>query len=84
MNHRSMSRCLSASRLVSLLFAALTASAFSQATFPAPTLTSISPLGGKPNTTVELTLRGTDLDSPQAIMIGDRFIQIKSTANKIE
>ena len=75
-----MSPCHSASRLVSLLFAALTASAFSQATFPAPTLTSIFPLGGKPNTTVELTLSGTDLDSPQAIMIGDRFIQIKSTA----
>ncbi|MCB1275056.1 hypothetical protein [Prosthecobacter sp.] len=54
-------------------------SAFSQATFPSPTLTSIYPLGGKPNSTVELTLRGTDLDGPQAIMIGNRVIGIKST-----
>lgn len=58
---------------------AFATSAFSQATFPTPTLTSIYPLGGKPNSTVELTLRGTDLDGPQAVMIGSRVIGIKST-----
>lgn len=58
---------------------AFTALAFSQATFPAPTLTGISPLGAKASSTIELTLRGTDLDGPQAIMIGNRVIGIKST-----
>ena len=43
---------------------AFAAPAFSQATFPSPTLTSIAPLGGKPGSTVELTLRGTDLPLP--------------------
>ncbi|MFO1485654.1 MAG: hypothetical protein U1F71_19995 [Verrucomicrobiaceae bacterium] len=65
-----------------LQFALLTvfkASAFSQATFPSPALTSISPLGGKPNSTIELTLRGTDLDGPASVLIGDRSIEIKST-----
>lgn len=82
MNHRSMSRCHSPVLNLSVGCAALLAfavSAFSQATFPSPTLTSISPLGAKPNSTLELTLRGTDLDGPQAIMIGDRLIGIKST-----
>ena len=53
-------------------------SAWSQAIFPSPVLTSISPLGGKPGTSVELTLRGTDLDGPKAVMIGDRSIPIYS------
>jgi len=53
-------------------------SAWSQAIFPSPVLTSISPLGGKPGTSVELTLRGTDLDGPKAVMIGDRSIPISS------
>ena len=53
--------------------------AFSQATFPSPVLTSISPLGAKPGTTLELTLRGTDLDGPEAILLGDRSIPVKSS-----
>ncbi len=53
-------------------------SAFSQATFPSPVLTSISPLGGKIGSLVELNLRGTDLDGPVAIMIGGRSISIRS------
>lgn len=57
---------------------AFTTSTFSQATFPSPVLTSLSPLGGKPGTSVELTLRGTDLDGPKAVLIGDRSIPIAS------
>jgi hypothetical protein len=61
--------------LVSLAF---TASAFSQATFPTPVLTGIAPLGSKAGTTVELTLRGTDLDAPTAILLNERSIPVKS------
>lgn len=57
---------------------AFTASAFSQATFPSPVLTSISPLAAKAGSTVELTLRGTDLDGPQALMIGNRSVPVKA------
>lgn len=57
---------------------ALAAPAFSQATFPSPTLTSISPLGGKPGATVEITLRGTDLDGPQSVLLNERAIALKS------
>ncbi|MHB1078586.1 MAG: hypothetical protein ACYC67_04235 [Prosthecobacter sp.] len=58
---------------------ALSAPAFSQATFPTPTLTSISPLGAKPGASIELTLRGTDLEGPQSILLNERAIPIKST-----
>ncbi|OYW77216.1 MAG: hypothetical protein B7Z37_05140 [Verrucomicrobia bacterium 12-59-8] len=57
---------------------AFAAPAFSQATFPSPTLTSISPLGGKPGATVELTLRGSDLERPQSLLLNERVIPIKS------
>ena len=60
---------------VLLVFAS---SAFSQATFPSPTLTSISPLGGKPGATLELTLRGSDLEGPQSVLLNERAIPIKS------
>ena len=53
--------------------------AYSQAAFPSPVLTSITPLGGKPGSTVELSLRGTDLDAPQAVMIGGRQIPITTS-----
>lgn len=53
--------------------------AFSQATFPSPTLTSIFPLGGNPGTTVELTLRGADLDGPQSLLLNEHLIPLKST-----
>lgn len=56
---------------------AFAAPAFSQATFPSPTLTSISPLGGKPGATIELTLRGADLEGPQSVMLNDRLIPLK-------
>lgn len=68
--------------VLSLQFAVLlafAAPAFSQATFPSPTLTSISPLGGKPGATVELSLRGSDLDGPQSVIIGGRSIGISTT-----
>jgi hypothetical protein len=58
-----------------LVFAA---PAFSQATFPSPTLTSISPLGAKPGTTLELALRGSDLEGAQSVLLDERSIPIKS------
>lgn len=61
-----------------LIALALTTSAFSQATFPTPVLTGIAPLGSKAGTTVELTLRGTDLDAPIAILLNERSIPVKS------
>jgi len=82
MNYRVMSRSHSLFSIFHFQFAILLASAapaFPQASFPSPVLTSISPLEGKPNSTIELTLRGTDLDGPQAILIGDRSIGISST-----
>ena len=54
-------------------------SAYSQAAFPSPVLTSITPLGGKPGSTVELSLRGADLDAPQAVLIGGRQIPITAS-----
>jgi len=62
--------------LISLAF---TASAFSQATFPTPALTGIAPLGSKAGTTVELTLRGADLDAPTAVLLNERSIPVKSS-----
>jgi len=76
-----MTRSHSPFSILHFKFAALlafAASAFSQAVFPSPVLTSLSPLGGKPGTSVELTLRGTDLDGPKAVLIGDRSIPIAS------
>ncbi|MDI1313442.1 hypothetical protein [Prosthecobacter sp.] len=57
---------------------AFAAPALSQSTFPSPTLISISPLGGKPGSSVELTLRGADLDGPQSILLNERVIPLKS------
>lgn len=74
MNFRSMP-CRHFTFLISLAF---TASAFSQATFPTPALTGIAPLGSKAGTTVELTLRGTDLDAPIAVLLSERSIPVKS------
>jgi hypothetical protein len=73
-----MSRCHSAFHIVPLILVACAASAFSQATFPTPALTGIAPLGSKAGTTVELTLRGTDLDAPIAILLNERSIPVKS------
>jgi hypothetical protein len=79
MNYRDMTRSHSPFSILHLQFAILltfAATAFSQATFPSPVLTGITPLGGAPGASVELTLRGTDLDGPKAVMIGDRMIPI--------
>ncbi len=59
-----------------LICSPLVSNSYSQAIFPSPVLTSLSPLGGKPGTSVELTLRGTDLDGPKAVLIGDRAVPI--------
>ncbi|MBB5033970.1 hypothetical protein [Prosthecobacter vanneervenii] len=53
--------------------------AFSQATFPSPTLTSISSLGGKPGSTVEITIKGADLEGPQFLLLNEHLIPLKST-----
>ncbi|MDP1591369.1 MAG: hypothetical protein Q8M07_26680 [Prosthecobacter sp.] len=73
-----MSRRHSAFHIVPFILVACAASAFSQATFPTPALTGIAPLGSKAGTTVELTLRGTDLDAPIAILLNERSIPVKS------
>ncbi|MEZ5384471.1 MAG: hypothetical protein R3F13_03030 [Prosthecobacter sp.] len=62
---------------------ALATSAFSQATLPSPSLTSISPLGAKPGAKVELTLRGTDLDAPVAVMLNERSIAVSSPKTNV-
>ncbi len=72
MNYRQISR------IVSALSIWMMSPAFSQATFPTPALTSITPLGAKSGATVELTLRGTDLDAPIAILLNERSIPVKS------
>jgi hypothetical protein len=73
-----MSRCHSAFHIVPFILVASAASVFSQATFPTPALTGIAPLGSKASATVELTLRGTDLDAPIAILLNERSIPVKS------
>ncbi|MGV3662681.1 MAG: hypothetical protein ACO1TE_21030 [Prosthecobacter sp.] len=57
--------------------------AYPQATFPSPTLTSILPLGGKPGTSIQLTLRGGELDDPKAILLNERSIPITSAKGKV-
>lgn len=59
-------------------FLALTAAAFCQITAPSPVLSSISPLGAKPGTQIQLTLRGTDLDAPLAILLGQHRLPIST------
>ena len=66
-----------------LVVMALATAAFSQATFPTPTLTSLTPLGSKSNTQIELTLRGADLDAPIAILLNERSIPVKSAQPNI-
>ncbi|MCB1207969.1 MAG: hypothetical protein KDK97_01520 [Verrucomicrobiales bacterium] len=64
---------------------ATAASAFAQATFPSPTLTSIYPLGGKSGTTVELSLKGTDLEGPRTLLFSpapSKPIGIKTDGTK--
>lgn len=60
------------------LLLAFSAPAFSQATFPSPTLTSVAPLGAKAGATLELSLRGTDLEGPQSVLLNERTIPLKS------
>jgi len=82
MNTRAMPRPNLHSTFCCLQFALILATAttaFSQATFPTPSLTGISPLGSKAGTALELTLRGTDLDAPTAILLNERSIPAKST-----
>ncbi|MFN0079361.1 MAG: hypothetical protein ACKVY0_23090 [Prosthecobacter sp.] len=82
MNTRAMHHRHSPFSILHFQFAillAFAASAFSQATFPTPALTGIAPLGSKAGITIELTLRGTDLDAPIAILLNERSIPVKST-----
>ncbi|HEY1051371.1 MAG TPA: hypothetical protein VGE39_16480, partial [Prosthecobacter sp.] len=41
------------------------------------------PLGGRPGTTVQLTLRGGDLDEPKAILLNERSIPVTSSKGKV-
>lgn len=41
--------------------------ALAQATFPTPVITSIHPLGGQPGKTVDLTVKGSDLDGLRGV-----------------
>lgn len=61
---------------------ALAIPAFSQATYPSPKVTSIIPLGGRLGTTVQLTLRGGDLDDPKAVLLNERLIPLSSSKGK--
>ncbi|MFM7603798.1 MAG: hypothetical protein ACKO8Z_01200 [Prosthecobacter sp.] len=63
---------------IAALLLAIAPSVYSQASFPSPVLTGITPLGGKPGSTIELSLRGTDLDAPQAVLIGGRQIPLST------
>jgi len=86
MNTRAMPRPNLHSTFCCLQFALILATAttaFSQATFPTPALTGISPLGSKAGTTFDLTLRGTDLDAPTAILLNERSIPAKSTKSNV-
>lgn len=46
-----------------------TTATFAQVTAPSPTITAVSPLGGKPGTTVELTFKGAELDGAKSILL---------------
>lgn len=63
---------------------ALTTPAFSQATFPSPKVTSILPLGGRPGTTVQLTLRGGDLDEPRAVLLNEHVIPVSAKGKVLD
>lgn len=43
--------------------------ASAQITAPSPTISAVSPLGGKPGTTVELTFKGVELDGAKSILL---------------
>jgi hypothetical protein len=59
----TFSRCL----LIGLCWGALTAQG--QVTAPSPTISSISPLGGRPGSTVDLVVKGTELDEAQSVLL---------------
>lgn len=42
-----------------------------QVTAPSPTLSSITPLGGKPGTTVEFTFKGAELEEAKSILLSN-------------
>lgn len=63
---------------------ALATPAFPQATFPSPKVTSILPLGGRPGTTVQLTLRGGDLDEPKAVLLNEHVIPLSAKGKVLD
>lgn len=63
---------------------ALATPAFPQATFPSPKVTSILPLGGRPGTTVQLTLRGGDLDEPKAVLLNEHVIPVSAKGKVLD
>jgi hypothetical protein len=50
-------------------FLCVAGASLAQITAPSPTITAVSPLGGKPGTTVELTFKGVELDGAKSILL---------------
>lgn len=57
--------------------------ALSQITSPSPVITSLLPLGGRPGTAIQLSLRGGDLDDPKTILLNERTIPITASKGKV-
>lgn len=55
--------------VLALLLALPPAAVFAQASVPTPVLTSIAPLGGRPGASLELTVRGSDLDGAGRLLL---------------
>ncbi len=79
-----------ASLRLGVLFLSLlaTAQVLAQATFPTPFLVSLSPLGGKPGSTVQISFKGTDLDAAKSVLLsslqgaGSRELPITQVPNQ--
>lgn len=55
--------------IVAVLLVVTATAVWAQATFPSPVLTSISPLGGKPGSRVEIDFKGSDLDGAKMLLL---------------
>lgn len=54
---------------IALMLALQAGHLFAQATYPTPVLTSLSPLGGKPGSTVDFSFKGADIDGAKSILL---------------
>ncbi|MBB5039237.1 hypothetical protein [Prosthecobacter dejongeii] len=75
-------------KIIALLLAGTATSIWAQASFPSPVLTSITPLGGKPGSHVEIQFRGSDLDGAKTLLLSSlsrtdsRSLQLEPVAGK--